>query len=152
MKKIILMGRSESGKTSLMQALKGESILYRKTQYINNCGVIIDTPGEYAQTHTFGHALALYSYEADVVGLLIAATESYSLFPPNITCMTNRDTIGIVTKISEPKADSKRVSRWLRLSGCKDIFFVDCKTGEGIAELLSYLKEEGETPPGKNKA
>jgi len=147
MKKLILMGRSESGKTTLTQALRGEKITYQKTQYINHFDVIIDTPGEYAQTHTLGHALALYSYEADVVGLLVAATESYSLFPPNIICTTNRDTIGIVTKIHEEKANCRRAEKWLRLSGCKDIFFVDSKTGEGIAELLSYLKEDGDVLP-----
>ena len=70
MKKIVLMGRSECGKTTLTQALKGEKIRYHKTQYVNNFDVIIDTPGEYAQTKHLGYALALYSYEADVVGLL----------------------------------------------------------------------------------
>ena len=69
MKKIIFMGRSECGKTTLTQALKGKEITYHKTQYINNFDVIIDTPGEYLQTHTLGHALALYTYEAQVVGL-----------------------------------------------------------------------------------
>ena len=44
MKKIILMGRSGCGKTTLTQALKGETIQYRKTQYINHYDVIIDTP------------------------------------------------------------------------------------------------------------
>ena len=43
MKKIILMGRSEAGKTTLTQALKGEKITYKKTQYINHYDVIIDT-------------------------------------------------------------------------------------------------------------
>ena len=33
MKKIFLMGRSEAGKTSLTQALKGEELHYIKTQY-----------------------------------------------------------------------------------------------------------------------
>lgn len=33
MKKIFLMGRSEAGKTSLTQALKGEELHYVKTQY-----------------------------------------------------------------------------------------------------------------------
>ena len=75
------MGRSESGKTTLKQALSGEKINYYKTQYIHNEDVLIDTPGEYAQTHHLGYALALYSYEADVVGLLVAATESYTVFP-----------------------------------------------------------------------
>ena len=91
MRKLILMGRSESGKTTLKQALSGETIHYNKTQYIHYEDVCIDTPGEYAQTHHLGYALALYAYEADVVGLLVAATESYTLFPPNITCMVNRD-------------------------------------------------------------
>ena len=69
MKKIILIGRSEAGKTTLTQALKGEKIQYHKTQYVNNFDVIIDTPGEYAQTAHLGRALALYTYEAQVVGL-----------------------------------------------------------------------------------
>ena len=68
MRKIIFIGRSEAGKTTLTQALKGETITYHKTQYVNNFDVIIDTPGEYAQTKNLGHALALYTYEADVVG------------------------------------------------------------------------------------
>ena len=91
MKKIILMGRSGCGKTTLTQALRGETICYHKTQYINHYDVIIDTPGEYAENQTLGRALALYSYEADVVGLLLSATEPYSLYPPNITCMVNRE-------------------------------------------------------------
>ena len=103
MKKIILIGRSGAGKTTLTQALKGEEIKYHKTQYVNYFECIIDTPGEYAQTHELGYALALYSYEADVVGLLLSATEPYSLYPPNITCMVNREVVGIVTQINERK-------------------------------------------------
>ena len=147
MKKIILMGRSECGKTTLTQALKGREITYHKTQYINNFDVIIDTPGEYLQTHTLGHALALYTYEAQVVGLLLSATEPYSLYPPNITCMCNRDVIGIVTKVNDPKATPQRSASWLRLAGCKQIFYVDSKTGQGIAEILEYLRDPGDIMP-----
>ena len=151
MKKIILMGRSECGKTTLTQALEGNTISYRKTQYINHFDVIIDTPGEYLQTHTLGHALALYTYEAQAVGLLLAATEPFSLYPPNITCMCNREVIGIVTKIDVLGADSDRAARWLRLAGCKKIFLVDSKSGEGVAEILAYLREEGDTLPWENE-
>ena len=70
MKKIILIGRSECGKTTLTQALKGEKIHYHKTQYVNNFDVIIDTPGEYAETKQLSGALAVYGCEADVIGLL----------------------------------------------------------------------------------
>ena len=142
MKKIILIGRSGAGKTTLTQAVKGEEIKYHKTQYVNYFECIIDTPGEYAQTHELGYALALYSYEADVVGLLLSATEPYSLYPPNITCMVNREVVGIVTQINEPKADPERAARWLRLSGCKKIFYVDSTVGTGVPDILSYLREE----------
>ena len=99
------MGRSECGKTTLRQALKGDTIQYHKTQYINHYDVVIDTPGEYAETNRLGRALALYSYEADVVGMLISAREPYSLYPPCCTAMCNREVIGIVTKINHPDAN-----------------------------------------------
>ena len=90
MKKLILMGRSECGKTTLIQALRGNVIEYHKTQYINHYDVVIDTPGEYAENSTLSKALALYTYEADVVGLLLSATEEYSLYPPCVTACCNR--------------------------------------------------------------
>lgn len=135
----------------MTQALKGEKIHYHKTQYINHFDVVIDTPGEYAQTHHLGYALALYSYEADVVGLLLAANEPYSLFPPNITCMVNRDVIGIVTKIDAPDARPERAARWLRLSGCRRIFYVNSRTNEGVGEILEYLREDGDVMPWEEK-
>ena len=147
MKKIALIGRSEAGKTTLTQALRGEKIEYHKTQYVNNFDVIIDTPGEYAQTKGLGHALALYTYEADIVGLLISATEPYCLFPPCCTPMANREVIGIVTKVDVEGGDPKRAERWLRLAGCEKIFFVNSKNNEGIPELLEYLREEGDEMP-----
>lgn len=139
MKKLILMGRSESGKTTLKQALSQEKISYYKTQYIHYGDVLIDTPGEYAQTHRLGYALALYAYEADVVGLLVAATEPYTLFPPNITCMVNREVIGIITKINDPGANIPMATQWLQNAGCKTIFNIDSVTGQGIPELLQHL-------------
>ena len=138
MKKLILIGRSGVGKTTLTQALKGEKTHYHKTQYIDYGDFLIDTPGEYAENHDLGAALCLYAYEADVVALLIAADEQYSLFPPNITCMVNREVIGIVTKCD--KADPTTAEEWLRLSGCETVFHVDSKTGTGINKVLEYLK------------
>ena len=140
------MGRSECGKTTLTQAMRGEVVHYQKTQYVNVHDVVSDTPGEYAENKSLAAALALYSYEADVVGLLVSAIEPYSLYPPNITCLVNRDVIGIVTKIDHPNANPKMAASWLRNSGCTAIFYVNSKTGEGVQEILDYLKEEGDAP------
>lgn len=147
MKKIILMGRSECGKTTLTQALKGDNISYHKTQYVNHFDVIIDTPGEYAENKMLARALALYSYEADIIGLLISCTEPYSLYPPNVTPCVNREVIGIVTKIDQPNGDPELAEEWLRLAGCTTVFHVSSKTGEGIWRILEHLKEEGDIMP-----
>ena len=138
MRKLILMGRSGAGKTTLTQALKGADIEYRKTQSVCYEDWLIDTPGEYAENAGLGRALALYSYEADVVGLLLASDEPYSLYPPNITCMVNREVIGIVTLREGYPPD--RAERWLRLSGCKEVFVINSITGEGIEKLMEFLK------------
>ena len=42
MRKLFLMGRSEAGKTSLTQALKGEELHYKKTQYTKSDEDTID--------------------------------------------------------------------------------------------------------------
>ncbi|MBR2404575.1 MAG: EutP/PduV family microcompartment system protein [Clostridia bacterium] len=141
MKKLILVGRSEAGKTTLTQVLRGLEIKYEKTQYINYHSALIDTPGEYAENRELGRALALYSYEADICGLLVSATEPYCLFPPNVTPMANREVIGIITKIDHPDARPDLAKLWLEIAGCKKIFHTSAKTGQGIDELLEYLNE-----------
>ena len=129
MKKIILIGRSESGKTTLIQALRGEKVHYEKTQYVRYDDLMIDTPGEYLQSRSLGGALAIYSFESDMVGLLVAATEPYTLMSPNVVSLATREVIGIVTKVNEENADVALADRWLQNAGCKKIFHVDSVTG-----------------------
>jgi ethanolamine utilization protein EutP len=142
MKKIMFVGRVGAGKTTLTQRLRGEEIHYYKTQYVHYGDLIIDTPGEYTERANLAGALALYAYEADVVGFLIKANDVYSIYGPNVTCMVNRDVIGIVTAIDRPDADVERCKEWLRLAGYKTIFALDSKTGRGVDELLAYLSKE----------
>ena len=144
MKKIVLMGRSGCGKTTLTQALRGEKIEYRKTQYVNNLDVVIDTPGEYAQTKQLGYALALYSYEADIVGLLLSATEPYSLYPPNVTPMANREVIGIVTKTESQSGPGGG----LRLPGAKRYFLWIQRRARAFQNCWSIFGKTATSCPG----
>ena len=147
MRRILLIGRSESGNTTLKQVLRGENITYKKTQYVSQYDCVIDMPGEYAENLDLAHTIDLYAAESDVVGIVLSATEPYSLYPPNITPLGNRDEVGIVTKIDHWAANPELAAEWLRLAGCKKIFFTSAYTGEGIAEILSYLKEPGDVLP-----
>ena len=138
-KKIMFMGRSGAGKTTLTQALYGEDIEYHKTQYVNYSEYIIDPPGEYIEDKQFGFALALYSYEVDVVGFILAANEPFSLYSPASTATATRPVIGIVTQINNPGADPALAKEWLEIAGCEKVFFIDSVTREGLDKLIDYL-------------
>ncbi|NMM62980.1 ethanolamine utilization protein EutP [Clostridium sp. P21] len=142
MKKLFLCGRSEAGKTSLTQALKGEPVKYHKTQYVNHWDITIDTPGEYVESKNLTlQALSCFSYEADVIGLLCGANEPFNLFPPGIPAACNRPLIGIITKIDCEDGNVPMVRQWLEEAGCERIFPVSSISGKGIEELKQYLNE-----------
>ena len=142
MKKLMLIGRVAAGKTTLTQALRGEEIKYYKTQYVYYHDTVIDTPGEYTERRETSGALALYAYEADIVGLVLSSNEPYSIFSPCLTSMVNREVIGIISGIDKPDANVERVTRWLKLAGCKKIFPVCAITGQGLRELIEYLEDD----------
>ena len=142
MKKLFLMGRSEAGKTSLTQALKGEELRYVKTQYTTTEDNTIDTPGEYAESKHFSVGLACFSFEADVIALVQAADEPFNLFGEGLHSFILRPLIGVITKNDSPYANIPMVRQWMENAGCERIFLVNNTTGEGVSELLEYLEED----------
>ena len=142
MKKLFLMGRSEAGKTSLTQALKGEELHYVKTQYTTTDDNTIDSPGEYAESKRFSVGLACFSFEADVVAIVQAADEPFNLFSASLRSFILRPLIGVITKIDSPYANIEMVKQWMINSGCERIFMINNTTREGVEELLEYLKDD----------
>lgn len=142
MKKMFLMGRSEAGKTSLTQALRGEELHYQKTQYTNTDDDTIDSPGEYAESKHFSVGLACFSFEADVVAIVQAADEPFNLFCEGSHCFIQRPFIGIITKVDSPYANVPMVRQWMTNIGCERIFEVNNVTREGVDALMDYLRED----------
>lgn len=127
----------------MTQALKGEPVVYHKTQYVNHWDITIDTPGEYVENKKLTlQSLCCFSYESDAIGLLCGANEPFNLFPPGVAAVCNRPVIGIITKIDSPMARVAMVRQWLEEAGCERVFPVSSVTGEGIEELKEYLNEQ----------
>lgn len=127
----------------MTQALKGEPVVYHKTQYVNHWDITIDTPGEYVENKKLTlQSLCCFSYESDVIGLLCGANEPFNLFPPGVASACNRPMIGIITKIDSQGARVAMVRQWLEEAGCERVFPVSSITGEGIEELKEYLNEQ----------
>ncbi|WP_347569074.1 EutP/PduV family microcompartment system protein [Clostridium caseinilyticum] len=143
MKKLILIGRTQSGKTTLCQRLHDVDIEYKKTQSVEGYKNAIDTPGEYIENRFYYKALIVTSADADVIGLVQDATDDRSYFPPGFGASFSKTIIGILTKVDlvdNEKVLSER-EQYLEIAGAEKIFRVSPKEGIGVEELQNFLNE-----------
>ncbi len=139
--RVIFIGASMAGKTTLTQAMFKEQLRYHKTQTLDVVGgMVIDTPGEYLERGRLRGNLAVASSEADVVVLLQSATADISYFPPQFASMFSKPTVGVVTKADAAAPEQlKEAERRLQRAGVARIFVTSAYTGDGVQEFLDYI-------------
>ena len=139
MKKMMLIGESGVGKTTLIRVLSGEGFSTRKTQAVEFCGGFIDTPGEFLENRRFYPALITSSADCQVVAMVQDATRISSLFPPQFSTIFSRKVVGVVTKVDVEDANVERAERFLKNAGAKEIIQSSSKTGIGLEQLKELL-------------
>ncbi|WP_283674526.1 EutP/PduV family microcompartment system protein [Butyricicoccus sp. Marseille-Q5471] len=143
-KRIILIGRSAAGKTTLCQFLSHEALRYHKTQTVQIVNRnMIDTPGEYLERTYMRGALMVTATDADVIVLVQDATENGTMFPPAYTSMFAKPAIGVVTK--SDLADENQLvkaKKYLKMAGAGQLFVTSSTAGTGFEELLDALGYE----------
>ena len=144
MKKIMFVGPVGVGKTTLTQRLKGLELTYYKTQAVEFYDTIIDTPGEFLQHRRYYNALNVTGADADVIGLLVAASNQMQTFPQGFSSLFNQEVIGIVTKIdmADKEEQIEKARRQLKAAGAKEIFEISATENEGIDRLQAYLEAD----------
>lgn len=142
MKKIMFIGTTGSGKTTLTQALNNEKIEYKKTQAVDFNSYIIDTPGEYIDSRVYYNALIVTSSDADVIALIQDCSRELSVFPPAFGSIFSKPVIGICTKtdLCSSKEDLNRAEEFLREAGAEGIFMVSSINNDGLEKLKKYLE------------
>ncbi len=141
MKRLMLVGQTLSGKTTLLQKLRGLPLCYQKTQSLECEDFSIDTPGEYLENRCFNSALITTSYEADIIGLVHSATAEQQMFSPLFSSAFTKPVIGIVTKSDQADAKISEAINHLTNAGATPIFVTSSFSGEGISGLLEYLSQ-----------
>ena len=140
-RRIILIGCSTAGKTTLWQRINHEELQYHKTQTVQIVNQsMIDTPGEYLERRYFRGALMVTAADADTIVLVQDATEKGSMFPPAYSSMFAKPCVGVVTKsdlASEHEISNAR--QYLKAAGAGEIFVVSSVTGEGVEALVRHL-------------
>jgi len=146
-KRIMLIGRSMAGKTTLCQYLMNEQLHYKKTQTIQLLldNSVVDTPGEYFE-HRFWGALSVTATQVDYVVLVQQATENGTMFPPGFAWSFGKPSVGIVTKADLGTEEQiEKAKKYLKLAGAKEIFVTSSYTGQGVEDFLNYFEEDNET-------
>ncbi|MCG8633931.1 MAG: EutP/PduV family microcompartment system protein [Desulfobacterales bacterium] len=142
MKKIMFIGKSGCGKTSLSQALHGQDITYLKTQAVKYAGMVVDTPGEFAENRRFYSALMVSAAKADIIGFVQDATARVSIFPPKFASMFKKEVIGIISKTDLDGSDIPRSERFLKLAGAGTILETSALERTGVARVLELLEND----------
>lgn len=135
--KIMLIGASAAGKTTLIQRLQDAELKYDKTQAIEYVGNFIDTPGEYMQNRWFWGPLTVTSYDADLICFVHDSTNEDCWFNGGLVTKFERPVIGVITKTDQPDSNPTRSRNYLEFAGIKssDIFETSAFDGTGIEAL-----------------
>lgn len=142
MKRLMLIGPSQCGKTSLTR------YCVAKRCVIKNAGHRLDAgrhrhPGEYLENRCLYSALLTSACEADVIALVLNADAPRSPFSPGFTAPMNRPVIGVITKAdlaAPPRL--QQVRTWLEAAGAGHIFITSALTGDGLDDLFACLNAE----------
>lgn len=141
-KRIILIGRSTAGKTTLCQRINNEELHYYKTQTVQVVNKnMIDTPGEYLERRGFRGALIVTSADADIILMVQDATEGGTMFPPLFCSMfAGKPCVGIITKADLADEEQiERAKKYLKDAGAGALYVTSAVTGEGVEQLVRDL-------------
>ncbi|MDH6365601.1 ethanolamine utilization protein EutP [Enterococcus sp. PF1-24] len=141
MQKIIFIGETGCGKTTLSQWLQKKERVYHKTQQVYYFDDSIDTPGEFMENRFYYNALVSASVDAKRIAFVQSVKGSQNYFPPYFSSRFTKPTIGIITKVDLISNEEELINarKYLTLAGAKEIFEVSVVDGTGLAELEAYL-------------
>lgn len=154
-KRIALMGRIGSGKTTLIQYLSNQDLKIEKTQQIIYSSYFMDLPGEFVELPCFRPQAINVACDVGLIILVNSSIDCENSIPPNFVLTYNIPVIGVITKIDDKKANLRRSYRYLEYAGVQknNIFKVSAFSGAGISflkkNIANYLPIEFINNKGK---
>ncbi|SCI74176.1 ethanolamine utilization protein EutP [uncultured Clostridium sp.] len=141
-KKIMVIGPSRSGKTTLVNALNNYNGQLKRTQDIIYGPNTIDVPGSYIENAWMYKHIIAASQDASHILILIDQSRCQEVYSPGFAKSFRCPVIGVVTK-SDLMIENKDICiRQLKMIGVSEpYFYISIPEGRGIDALKKYLFE-----------
>ncbi|SKA76004.1 ethanolamine utilization protein EutP [Caloramator quimbayensis] len=139
-KRIMVIGPTKCGKTTLVNSLNDYDGPLRKTQDVIYGKNTIDVPGSYIEnTWMYKHLIAI-AQDASHVLILIDQSNCTDVYSPNFAKAFICPVIGVITKVDLMKENEERCIRLLKQIGILEPYYkISVPGGIGITDLKEYL-------------
>lgn len=139
-KRIMLIGPTGCGKTTLAHALDGTERPLRRTQDIIYGPKTIDTPGAYVEnTWMYSHLIAT-AQNASHILILVDQSRRLEVYSPGFASSFTKPVVGVITKTDLALENEHYGVQVLQRTGITEPFFrISLPVGRGIGELKRYL-------------
>lgn len=142
-KRVMIIGPTNCGKTTLANVLNGFVGPTRKTQDMIYGINTIDVPGSYIEnTWMYKHLIAA-AQDASHVVIMVDQSRPSSVYSPGFAKVFRCPVVGVISKIDIMPENEVLCIRQLRLAGLDEPFFrISTKNGVGIDALKNCLFRE----------
>ena len=141
--RIMLVGESHCGKSSIIRALTHEEYRPRKALapvYFRN---FVDTPSEFLENRRFFRAFITASAHCDAIVFVQDATRSWCMLHPGLARMFNRKVVGVISRSDHERANVERARRFLANTGVRDVVEARLREEGGSEKLREALAAHG---------
>ncbi|MDA8223664.1 EutP/PduV family microcompartment system protein [Desulfosporosinus sp.] len=145
-KRIMVVGPTQSGKSTLANVLNESTRPLKKTQDVIYGKNTIDTPGSYLENASMYKYLIATAQAASHVLMLVDQSKPREVYPPAFAKTFTCPVIGIITKIDLVPENSKLCIQQLKKIGIDEPYFwISLNDNTGVEALKQYLFGKQET-------
>ena len=149
-KRVMVIGPSRCGKTTLVRALEEDGRPLRRTPDLIYGKRTMDCPGSYVENADMYKHLIAASQDASHVLILVDQSRPIDIYSPNFARVFTKPVVGVITKVDLMPENEESCLRQMRLIGVEEpIFRVSVPEGIGIEALKQYLFGPAENDDNK---
>lgn len=139
-KRIMVVGPTRSGKSTLTNVLNESTRPLKKTQDVIYGKNTIDTPGSYIENVSMYKYLIATAQAASHVLILVDQSRHIGVYPPGFAKSFTCPVIGVITKIDLASENANLCVQQLRKIGITEPYYwISLKDNTGVEALKQYL-------------